>query len=200
MSSTNEILSSDEESVHNYDSHNEEDNTVEVSPKEITTEKKTKLSFEDFVAQHMAEFEKFKTEFDGVPMKDFYKTFSKFLKSQESFMGRLVKLHQKSGTKKKRKHTENTGKSGFNKPTPVPEPFIKYLELEDETEMTRPQLVKLLNAKFSKDGYKNESEICFSSKKIAKIFGVDKDHTFHAKDFHKFLATYYKENITEAKS
>lgn len=196
MSSTNEILSSDEESVHNYDSHNEEEVSTEVK----TTEKKTKQSFEEFVTQHMTEFEKFKTEFEGIPMKDFYKTFSKFLKSQESFMGRLVKMHQKSGTKKKRKHTENTGKSGFNKPTPVPKPFIKYLELEDETEMTRPQLVKQLNAKFTEDGFKNESEICFSSKKIAKIFSVEKDYTFHAKDFHKFLATYYKAKTAESKS
>ena len=187
MPSNTEILSSDEESIHEYDSHHED----VVDTPQTATDKKTKLTFEDFVSQHMVEFEKFKTDFDDVSMKDFYKTFSKFLKSQETFMGRLVKMHQKSGSKKKRKQTENTGKSGFNKPTPVPSAFAKYLDLDTETEMTRPQLVKILNQKFSEDGFKSDGHVCISSKKIAKMFGVDKDHTFHAKDYHKFIASYY---------
>ena len=187
MPSNTEILSSDEESIHDCDSHHEEDTHTQ----SLVTDKKTKLSFEDFVSQHMVEFEKFKSEFDDVSMKDFYKIFSKFLKSQETFMGRLVKMHQKSSSKKKRKHTENTGKSGFNKPTPVPAAFIKYLDLEAETEMTRPQLVKILNQKFSDDGFKSDGQVCISNKKTAKMFGVDKDHTFHAKDYHKFIASYY---------
>jgi hypothetical protein len=187
MPSNTEILSSDEESIHDYDSHQEDvaDNS------QPATDKKTKLTFEDFVSHHMVDFEKFKSEFDDVSMKDFYKTFSKFLKSQETFMGRLVKMHLKSGSKKKRKQTENTGKSGFNKPTTVPSAFGKYLDLDAETEMTRPQLVKILNQKFKDDGFKNDSQICISSKKIAKMFDVDKDYTFHAKDYHKFIATYY---------
>lgn len=187
MPSNTEILSSDEESIHEYDSHNEQ----EVAQPVVTSEKKTKLTFEEFVSQHMVEFENFKSEFDDVSMKDFYKTFSKFLKSQETFMGRLVKMHQKSGSKKKRKHTENTGKSGFNKPTQLPPAFVKYLALEPETEMTRPQLVKHLNVKFMEDGFKNDGQICISNKKVAKMFGVDKDYTFHAKDYHKFIAPYY---------
>ena len=82
-------------------------------------------------------------------------------------------------------------KSGFNKPSPVPTAFMKYLDLEAETEMTRPQLVKILNQKFSEDGFKSDGLVCISSKKIAKMFDVDKDHTFHAKDYHKFIASYY---------
>ena len=186
MPSNTEILSSDEESIHECDSHHEDE-----SPQLLVTDKKTKQTFEDFVSQHMIEFEKFKSDFDDVSMKDFYKTFNKFLKSQETFMGRLVKMHQKSGSKKKRKHTENTGKSGFNKPTQVPTAFVKYLDLDKETEMTRPQLVKILNQKFTEDGFKNDGQVCISSKKIAKMFNVDKDYTFHAKDYHKFIASYY---------
>ena len=57
--------------------------------------------------------------------------------------------------------------------------------------MTRPQLVKILNQKFTEDGFKDNSEVCITDKKVAKIFGVDKNHKFHAKDYHKFIATYY---------
>jgi len=188
MPKPSEILSSDEESLHECDNHQGDDNhNTQLS----VTDKKTKITFEEFINQHMVEFEKFKSEFDDVAMKDFYKTFNKFLKSQETFMGRLIKMHQKSSTKKKRKATENTGKSGFNKPTPVPSAFVKYLDLEEETEMTRPQLVKLLNQKFTEDGFKNDGDVCISSKKVAKMIGVEKDHTFHAKDYHKFIATFY---------
>ena len=197
MPNKHEILSSDEESIHE-ESHGE---SHEESPVETTSQdKKKKLSFEDYVNDHMVEFNKFKSELEQASMKDFYKSFTKFVKTQEAFMGRLVKLHEKTGRKTKRKHTENTGKSGFNKPTPVPSAFLKYLELDEETEMTRPQLVKLLNVKFTDDGFKNDGEVCLSSKKVAKMFGVDKDYTFHAKDYHKFIATYYKTSNASGKS
>lgn len=184
-----EILTSDEESIHEYDSHEE---TPHEETQPVQKEKKQKQTFEEFVEQHMSEFNEFKTGFEEVSMKDFYKSFNKFLKSQELFMSKLVKMHQKSSTRKKRKHTENTGKSGFNKPSPVPSAFLKYLSLDDDTEMTRPQLVKLLNKKFDDDGFKNDGEVCISDKKVAKMFGVEKNHTFHAKDYHKFIASYYK--------
>ena len=186
MSANSQILSSDEESIHECDSHTEDPTGVP-----SVLEKKQKLTFEEFVEQHRSEFTQFKNDFDTVTMKDFHKLFSRFMKFEETFMGKLVKMHQKSSSRKKRKPTENTGKSGFNKPTQVPTAFIKYLDLDAETEMTRPQLVKQLNIKFTEDGFKNDGQICISSKKIAKMFGVDKDHTFHAKDYHKFIASYY---------
>lgn len=194
MSNNTEILSSDEESVH--DSDYEE---VEEAPVETLPVKKTKQTFEEFVEQHLKDFNNFKSEIDEISMKDFYKTFNKFVKSQEVFMSKIIKMHNKSGTKKKRKNTENTGKSGFNKPAKLPKAFSKYLNLDEDTEMTRPQLVKQLNKKFMDDGFKKDREICISNKKISKILGVDKDHKFHAKDYHKFIASYYnKEETFEA--
>lgn len=196
MSNQNEIISTDDETVNNYESQEETTQIVDEnnSSENNSSEKKQKQTFEDFVTQHISEFDKFKTEFEGVTMKDFHKTFHKFLKSEEAFMGKLIKMHQKSQSKKFRKRTENTGKSGFNKPTTVPNEFVKYLELEEGAEMTRPQLVKLLNAKFNEDGFKNESEICISNKKVAKILNVEKDHKIHAKDYHKFIASYYEKS------
>lgn len=194
MPSKNDNLSSDEESIDNYESQDETLlNETHTDDSNKSTTKNTKLTFEEFINSHIKEFETFKLEFQDITMKDFYKTFNKFLKSQESFMGKLVKMHQKSGSKKKRKHTENTGKSGFNKPSSVPPAFVKYLDIDTDSEMTRPQLVKLLNKKFTDDGFKHNGNVCISSKKTAKLLGVDKDHTFPAKNYHKFIASYYNE-------
>ena len=95
----------------------------------------------------MTEFTQFKNDFETVSLKDFNKLFT-VSKIRGNFMGKLVKMHQNQ-VHVKRKPTENTGKSGFNKPTPVPTAFVKYLDLDAETEMTRPQLVKQLNIKFT---------------------------------------------------
>ena len=189
MPDNSNILSSDEESIHSCESHDESHDETPIVEK--PKEKKQKLTFEEYVEQHQLEFDKFKTYFDEVSMKDFNKGFNKFFKAQEVFMSKLVKIHQKSSTRKKRIPTANTGKSGFNKPSPVPKAFLKYLSLEDDTEMTRPQLVKMLNKKFIDDGFKKESQVCISDKKVAKMFDVEKNYNFHAKDYHKFIATYY---------
>ena len=211
-------LSSDEESIDSTHEESTNESTHEESTHEestnahhdgahhdgahhdgdVTNDKKKKLSFEDYINAHMIEFNKFKSELEKANVKDFYKYFTKFVKNEEAFIGKLVKLHEKTGRKTKRKHTENTGKSGFNKPSPVPSAFLKYLDLDEDTEMTRPQLVKLLNVKFTNDGLKNDGEICFSNKKIAKMFSVDKDHTFHAKDYHKFIASYYNKSAEKS--
>jgi len=174
-------LSSDEESIH--------DSTEETL--HVKETKKKKITFNEFVENQMGEFNKFKEDFDSMAFKDFNKNFQKFVRSQEHFMTRLIKMHEKNIYKKPRKHTENTGKSGFNKPTIVPKPFRKYLDLEDDTEMTRPQLVKVLNLKFQEDGFKENGHVCISDKKVAKMLGINKDHTFQAKDYHKFIATIY---------
>ena len=186
---SNNTLSSDEESIDNE--------TINV---ETTTEKKHKMTFNEFVTNHIAEFDKFKAEFDEASIKDFYKLFQKFIKNQETFNSRLIKMHERDrATRKSRKSNENTGKSGFNKPTPVPKAFRKYLELEDDVEMTRPQIVAALHTKFKEDNFKNGSEICLSDKKVAKIFNVEKNHTFLAKDFHSFIKNYYTPS-SEAKA
>ena len=200
MPTNTDILSTDEESIeeynsnddtHNNDTHND-DNTDKESGKSST--KNTKITFEDFVNTHIEDFDTFKLEFENIKMKDFHKTFNKFLKLQESFIGKLVKMHQKAASKKKRKHTENTGKSGFNKPSSVPSAFVKYLDIDSDCEMTRPQLVKILNKKFSEDGFKENGNVCISNKKTAKILGVNKDYTFPAKHYHRFIASYYNEH------
>ena len=48
------------------------------------------------------------------------------------------------------------------------------------------------------DGFKVDKEVCFNSKKVAKIFNVKKDHTFHPKDYHKFIANYYNQESNKS--
>lgn len=199
MSHNNGILSSDDESINNNnnDGNESSDSSTNSSPE---PEKKQKKTFEEEVDGYITLYNEMVEILNTASMKEFPKLFSKFTKDGEKFLSKLNKLHQKSSNKKKRKNTENTGKSGFNKPTIVPKEFIKYLDLDSDTEMTRPQLVKILNQKFSDDGFKVDGQVCISSKKIAKIFGVSKDHTFHPKDYHKFIATYYNNSKNAASS
>ena len=110
----------------------------------------------------------------------------------QTFTGKLEKVHLKDKPKKPRKKTENSGKSGFNKPSPVPEKLRKYLDLEEGTELTRPQILKMLNAKFQADGFKEDGCTVISSSKAAKKLGVSKGHTIKSNEYHKFIATFFK--------
>ena len=168
-----------------------------------TTEKivkKSKQSFSDYISDFNETFEKFIEEFqefsefrDEFKKKEneMNKKFSKMFKTVNQFTSKLETKHKKD--KKPRKQSENSGKSGFNKPQQIPSQFIKYLKLDDDVEMTRPQLLKSFNVKLQDDGYKEDGVITFSNKKVAKIFGVKEGYSFQAKDYHTFIAKYFND-------
>ena len=174
-------------------SDNEQTNTETIS-------KKSKQSFSEYIEEFNKQFEEFIEEYQEFSnFKDEYKkkesemnkTFSKMFKTVNHFTSKLEAKHKKD--KKPRKQTENSGKSGFNKPQSIPPQFSKYLKLEDNVEMTRPQLLKLFNIKIQEDGFKDDGVITFSNKKIAKIFGVKEGYSFQAKDYHTFIAKYFND-------
>lgn len=162
--------------------------------------KKSKQSFSDFINDFNNTFENFIEEYQEFSeFRDEYKKkenemnkkFSKLFKTVNQFTSKLETKHKKD--KKPRKQSENSGKSGFNKPQPIPSQFSKYLKLEDNVEMTRPQLLKSFNVKLQDDGYKEDGVITFSNKKVAKIFGVKEGYSFQAKDYHTFIAKYFND-------
>lgn len=162
--------------------------------------KKSKQSFSDFINDFNNTFENFIEEYQEFSeFRDEYKKkenemnkkFSKLFKTVNQFTSKLETKHKKD--KKPRKQSENSGKSGFNKPQPIPSQFSKYLKLEDNVEMTRPQLLKSFNVKLQEDGYKEDGVITFSNKKVAKIFGVKEGYSFQAKDYHTFIAKYFND-------
>ena len=186
----NEILSSDDDSVHNSDNE-----TNDVTNDVTMLKQNTKKTFEQSVTEYKEEASDLLDKINNGNINDLLSNLKKFTKLHNNFVDKLPKLHLKSGSKKPRKQTEHTGKSGFNKPTKIPKQFSTYLELDAETEMTRPQLVKELNKKFTESGFKTDGVICISDKKIAKVLEVDKNYKFSAKDFHIFIKKYYLDKL-----
>lgn len=192
-------MSSSENNLSDSEISDIEQDTTEKNTTEKNV-KKSKQSFSDFVNDFNETFEKFIEDFQEFSeFRDEYKKketemnkkFSKMFKTVNQFTSKLETKHKKD--KKPRKQSENSGKSGFNKPQPIPSQFKKYLKLDDDVEMTRPQLLKSFNVKLQDDGYKEDGVITFSNKKVAKIFGVKEGYSFQAKDYHTFIAKYFND-------
>lgn len=96
----------------------------------------------------------------------------------------------KFGSKKPKR--KGTSSSGFNKEGPVPPKLIKYLALDDETQMSRPKVGSLLYQKFKADNLTNGQNITFD-KDTSKFFGKNKDYELNFKQFQTFLKEIYDE-------
>lgn len=98
--------------------------------------------------------------------------------------------------KQKRKRKGGTS-GGFNAEKPVPGPLIKYLELDDGTELSRPKVVSLLHKKFSEKGLKDEDNRhnTVLDKEAAKILGGKVGQNINMlTDFQKFVKQIYENN------
>lgn len=98
--------------------------------------------------------------------------------------------------KQKRKRKGGTS-GGICAVKPVPGPLIKYLELDDGTELTRPQVVSLLHKKFAEKGLKDEENKhnTVLDKEAAKILGGKVGQNINMlKDFQKFVKQIYENN------
>lgn len=193
-------------------SSDNETNNIEEFSEELPQSSQSKLttkSFAEHVDAFKTEFEAYKTAFEGLKekqeqynntkkefeqeMKQFNKYTIKMFKIVEDFTSKINKAHVKDKIKKPRKKTENSGKSGFNKPQPVPEPLRLYLELDEEVELTRPQILKELNSKFKEHEFKEEGGITvIKDKKVAKMLGVKKGFELKSNEYHKFIAGFFK--------
>jgi|SaaInlStandDraft_7_1057024.scaffolds.fasta_scaffold65053_2 predicted RNase H-like nuclease (RuvC/YqgF family) len=196
-------------------SDTEHNDTIEISTEEnIESKSKSTISFHDYIvtfedkfSEFINKFEEFKEEEDNLQKmmkeynskrKTFYKEISHIIKNVNNFTSKLEKIHNKDNkTKRKNKHSEKTGKSGFNKPAPVPKQLSKYIGLDDDIEMTRPQLLKMLNAKFQEDGFKDKSITTITSSKAAKRLGVEKGYVISSKQYHTFIASYFHKQKAE---
>jgi hypothetical protein len=97
-------------------------------------------------------------------------------------------INQAKKEKRKRKVPVN---GGIMKLIKIPKSICKYTGLDDDDiKMSRPQLIRLLNDQFKKDGFRQGQEIILN-KKTAKLFGkkVDKngEYLIPFKGFQTFL-------------
>jgi protein phosphatase 1E len=106
------------------------------------------------------------------------------------FLIRSMEDGIKFGSKKPKR--KGNSSSGFNKEGPVPPKLIKYLELDNEIQMSRPKVVHLLYTKFKNDNLTTGQNIIFD-KNTAKFFGKDKDYELNFKQIQTFLKEIYDE-------
>ncbi|QKF94042.1 SWIB/MDM2 domain-containing protein [Fadolivirus algeromassiliense] len=102
---------------------------------------------------------------------------TKNYKEQRDDIRNLVKLHKKelkNARKKKAKITKD--KTGFTKPTPVPENLANFLGLPKGTEMPRTELTGLLCKEFTKRNlyHKDDRRIIIPDDDVTKLFNLPK--------------------------
>lgn len=124
--------------------------------------------------------------------RDYMADRKRVLKEMHQLFKKLNKsLPTELNKKKKKRSGGNSG--GFTKLLPVPEKLREYLELEDDIEMTRPQVMSALNTKFNEAGFRDGKVVTISSGKVAKALGCKKGHTIEFAQFQTFLKKFYDE-------
>ena len=188
--STNDNISDSESSVNN-------DSSAET----ISTKKKlSSLDFFSAYQEKLVDYQDLMTTFQDAE-KTFEQQKKHYLsdkKKMEKEMNTIFQKLSKKMTTEQGKRKKRTGNSngGFCKSGPVPKKLVKYLGIDEDIEMTRPQITKLLNAKFKEDGFKTDDgskKTVINTSKAAKKLGVNKGHTIEWKKLQTFIATYYNE-------
>ena len=216
--SDTESVHSDPETVHSAnnsvvvnkttthsDSSDNSDNESTVATNESTDSETTKKKL--FGIDLLKMYEEKRTDYNEL-LSTFQTTEKEFEKQKRDFNTDKKKMEKELSvifnklSKKltselgKRKKRKGNSTSGFNKVSSVPKKLIKYLQLDEGVEMTRPQVTKLLNAQFKKDGFKSDDgtkQTVITNSKSAKKLGVNKGHTIEWRKLQTFIASYYNE-------
>ena len=192
-----EIKESDESESEESESEESENEESENAKKSVKEKKVKKMWKENIIeiTQLTADLKKNENEY-----KLHQETLHKIEKARSDIIKQLLRINplliksieegiKFSSKKPKRKVTSS---SGFNKEGPVPPKLIKYLDLDDEIQMSRPKVVHLLYTKFKNDNLTTGQNIIFD-KNTAKFFGKDKDYELNFKQIQTFLKEIYDE-------
>jgi hypothetical protein len=152
-----------------------------------------------------AKFNEKQKEFDQV-QKEFNTTYRKNMRELSNYIKRFDKHYRAQEGKKKARKTGNAGKGGFNKPVAVPEKLRNFIGIDEDELKTRPEITKLLNAKFAELGLVEErvednkkTNIIKLNASAMKTLGVaKKDSEILKKDIQSFIAKFYHEAKAES--
>ncbi len=183
----------------------------------LMDDKKKKLTTPELISELISLFEsyehinetfnnKFK-QFEA-DKKEHDSSEKKIMRNINSVISRINKVIVHEHAKKKPRNTTNAGKGGFNKPVPVPEVLRKFIGINEDELMSRPQVTKLLNQKFQElDLMKKEKD---DNDKIIKIITLDKatakklhrtnGDKIRTKDIQTFISQFYHEEKAKATS
>ncbi len=152
-----------------------------------------------------AKFNEKQKEFDQI-QKEFNTTYRKNMRELSSYIKRFDKHYRAQEGKKKARKTGNAGKGGFNKPVAVPEKLRTFIGIGDDELKTRPEVTKLLNAKFAELGLieervednKKTNIIKLDSSAQKKLGIAKKESEILKKDIQSFIAKFYHEAKAES--
>ena len=100
-------------------------------------------------------------------------------KEQRDDIKSLMKLHKKEmKNAKKNKRTKNVKtKTGFTKPTIVPNKLADFVGVDHGTEMSRTKLTKLISDEFKKRnlGYEKDKRVIIPDDEVKKLFNLSDD-------------------------
>lgn len=144
-------------------------------------------------------------EFDQVE-KEFKMTYRKNARELSNYIKRFEKHYRVQEGKKKARKTGNAGKGGFNKPVEVPEKLRNFIGIEEGDLKSRPEITKLLNAKFTELGLVEErndngkkTNIIKLNSATSKTLGLGKkENEILKKDIQSFIAKFYHEAKAES--
>jgi hypothetical protein len=192
--------------------------TVEIDDSEVLVDdKKKKLTQPELISElislmqsYEANNESFNEKFKQfeADKKEHDSIEKKLMRNINNIIGRINKVVVHEHSKKKPRNTTNAGKGGFNKPLPVPEVLRKFIGINDDELMSRPQVTKLLNQKFQElDLMKKEKD---DNEKVIKIIILDKatakklhrtnGDKIRTKDIQTFISQFYHEEKAAAAS
>ena len=176
-------------------SEHEEEQAVS-SPKSKTKSKLTSHDIIDKLEENRAQLGDILNDFKEETVK--YRTIEKeYLSSKTKLEKEQQVLLKKLGNtvSTKSKPTKNRDPStigGFNKKTHVPTCLRSYLELDDDSMMSRPDVVGLLKTKFEEEGFvDSKSKEIRLSNKLLKKFGHQKGYVFKGNRYQSFLKIIY---------
>ncbi len=147
----------------------------------------------DFIEKEKA-FEKEQKEYQSARKKS--------IRELSTIIKRFEKIFKHDISKKKPRKTENAGKGGFNKQVEVPELLRVFIGINKGELMSRPQVTKLLNQKFTElnlmktkkdEESGKETKIIVLDKATAKKLKRKEGDEIRNRDIQTFIAHFYKE-------
>jgi hypothetical protein len=189
--------SSEDETNDNQD--NQDKKQKKLNAHELYTELSQRITQ---ITETEAAFLEKEKEFER-EQKEYNSTHKKLMRDLENLMKRFEKAFNHEVSKKKPRKTENAGKGGFNKQTDVPEVLRKYIGINADEKKSRPEVTKLLNAKFSEANLMTtkkdeesgkEIKVIILDKATAKKLGRKEGDEIRNKDIQTFIAQFYRES------
>jgi hypothetical protein len=134
--------------------------------------------------------------------KEYQSSRKKSIRELSAVIKRFEKIFKHDISKKKPRKTENAGKGGFNKQVEVPELLRVFIGINKGELMSRPQVTKLLNQKFTElnlmktkkdEESGKETKVIILDKATAKKLKRKDGDEIRNRDIQTFIAHFYKE-------